>query len=330
MLERAKRASPLVSSSRDRLTFSKSILRRFIRDCVDRDAAVASPWVVKKFIADKYGVSSVMPDETRKGVEKLKKGEMEKRKKAWEEKEGPNAKKQKKEPERASGGWFLALSLAHRSTAEKLKEPAKPPPPPPEKKKTRPLRYPAEDMDVVLPERDKKAGAKVQRPVPSRELPFRDLPGVFESFLMIWNYLNVYGCVDYLSVRAWLFIDILRLRIPLHLSTFTLDEFEAALRHNTSDPPCVLIAEIHATLIYNLRTVPFTRRTAIDSIAATKPYFVPRPHVAWHLAPVASSMREVGTNWERVPLRAAEGREMWAEAVVGCLTDVRFVPPLPV
>ena len=106
MFERANRPSPLVSCSRDRLTFSKSILRRFIRDCVDRDAAVASPWVVKKFIADKYGVSSVMPDETRKGVENLKKGEMEKRKKAWEEKEGPSAKKQKKEPERAWSSWF--------------------------------------------------------------------------------------------------------------------------------------------------------------------------------------------------------------------------------
>lgn len=111
MLERANRASPLVPCSRDRLTFSKSILRRFIRDCVDRDAAVASPWVVKKFIADKYGVSSVMPDETRKGVEKLKKGEMEKRKKAWEEKEGPSTKKQKKEPERALSGRFLAQTL---------------------------------------------------------------------------------------------------------------------------------------------------------------------------------------------------------------------------
>ncbi len=38
-------------SSRDRLAFSKSILRRFIRDCVDRDAAVASPWTVKPPVA---------------------------------------------------------------------------------------------------------------------------------------------------------------------------------------------------------------------------------------------------------------------------------------
>ena len=131
-----------------------------------------------------------MPDETRKGVENLRKGEMEKRKKAWEEKEGPSTKKQKKELERALNCTLEVPSLAYLSTAEKFKQPA---PPPPEKKKKKPLRYPAEDMDVALPERDKKAGAKVQRPVPSRELPFSEIPGAFEPFLMTWNYLNVYG-----------------------------------------------------------------------------------------------------------------------------------------
>ena len=87
---------PLICfSSRDRLAFSKSILRRFIRDCVDRDAAVASPWTVKPPVAARYGVDSVMPEATRQGVEDIKKGEIQKRKKVWEDKEGP-LKKQKK------------------------------------------------------------------------------------------------------------------------------------------------------------------------------------------------------------------------------------------
>jgi bromodomain adjacent to zinc finger domain protein 1A len=81
--------------SRDRLAFSKSILRRFIRDCVDRDAAVASPWTVKPPVAARYGVDSVMPEATRQGVEDIKKGEIQKRKKVWEDKEGA-FKKQKK------------------------------------------------------------------------------------------------------------------------------------------------------------------------------------------------------------------------------------------
>ena len=81
--------------SRDRLAFSKSILRRFIRDCVDRDAAVASPWTVKPVIAARYGVNTVMPEEIRVGVETIKKGEIDKRKKVWEDKEGPAQKKRR-------------------------------------------------------------------------------------------------------------------------------------------------------------------------------------------------------------------------------------------
>lgn len=96
--------------SRDRLAFSKSILRRFIRDCVDREPAVASPWTVKPVIAERYGVDSVMPEETRKGVENIKKGEMDKRKKIWEEKEGPPNKKQKKlTPAQEERGKYRSL-----------------------------------------------------------------------------------------------------------------------------------------------------------------------------------------------------------------------------
>jgi bromodomain adjacent to zinc finger domain protein 1A len=66
---------------------------------VDRDAALVSPWVVKAPIAKRYNVNLEMPEEIRKTVETLKKGEIEKRKKIWEEKEGPPTKKQKKEGE---------------------------------------------------------------------------------------------------------------------------------------------------------------------------------------------------------------------------------------
>lgn len=82
--------------SRDRLSFSKSILRRFIRDCVDRDAAVASPWTVKPPIAKRYGVDSIMPEETRQGVEIIKKGEIDKRKKIWEDKEAHQTRSKRK------------------------------------------------------------------------------------------------------------------------------------------------------------------------------------------------------------------------------------------
>lgn len=56
------------------------------------------------------------------------------------------------------------------------------------------MRYPTEDLDVTLSDKDKKAGGRLKRPVPSRvSLPFNDTKGVFEMFLMSWNLLVVYG-----------------------------------------------------------------------------------------------------------------------------------------
>lgn len=191
----------MLNSSRDRLSFSKSILRRFIRDCVDRDAAVASPWTVKPPIAARYGVESVMPEETRQGVANIKKGEIDKRKKAWEDKEGPPSKKQKKTmaaQEEKGGlpfGMYAFLFFAHvfldkrekdaqrlaKAEADRLAA---------EKKKKKPLRYPTEDLDIRITEKDKKAGMTLTRP-PGRIAATSD--NCFESVLMSWNFLVVYG-----------------------------------------------------------------------------------------------------------------------------------------
>lgn len=37
---------------------------------------------------------------------------------------------------------------------------------------------------------------------------------------------------------------------------------------------------------------------------------------------LSAAMADVGNNWERVPLRHAEGREGWEDALMGCLKDV--------
>lgn len=109
-------------------------------------------------------------------------------------------------------------------------------------------------------------------------------------------------------------------RQPLHLSPFTLDDFEQALRHTLADLPCSLLAEIHATLVYNLRTVPFNRHNAILSLLPLKDTLQPVQGVS--VEQLEAAMADVGNNWERAPLRHAEGREGWEESLVGCLKDV--------
>jgi bromodomain adjacent to zinc finger domain protein 1A len=108
------------------------------------------------------------------------------------------------------------------------------------------------------------------------------------------------------------------------LSPFTLDEFELALRHPVNDPPCNLLGEIHSTLIYNLRTVPFTRHSALVSLLRLKEDGDADPEFGVTVDQLTAAMADVGNNWERVPLRHGEGREGWEEALVGCLKDVCY------
>ena len=114
--------------------------------------------------------------------------------------------------------------------------------------------------------------------------------------------------------------------LPLHISTFTLDEFEHALRHSHQDPPCLLLAEIHSTLIYNLRTVAFQRHSALVSLLRLKDELMDEGRsnelFGVSIDDLSAAMADVGNNWERVPLRHTEGREGWEEALLGCLKDV--------
>lgn len=110
---------------------------------------------------------------------------------------------------------------------------------------------------------------------------------------------------------------------PLHIWLFTLDDLASALQHTIPDLPCPLLAEIHSNLIYNLRTVACTRHSATLSLFRLKQTLGPNHQVyGITIEDLLNAMDEVGNNWERVPLRHAEGREGWEDALIGCLKDV--------
>lgn len=179
--------------SRDRLAFSKSILKRFIRESVERDAAVASPWVVKKEFALKYCIAQVMPDNVQKGVDAIKRSETEKRKRISEAKENPPPAKRPKR------GTKLPLTEEEKAAKAKAEEAAKA-----KREKDEAIRlaltgcrkavsrWPIEDLDVVLTEKEKAAGKTLVRPAGHRVTEF-EAPDMFESFLMSWNFITTYG-----------------------------------------------------------------------------------------------------------------------------------------
>lgn len=185
-----------------------------------------------------------MPESVREGVERMRQGEIDKRKKVWEEKEaqaereGRFTKKMLKEREREAKGkkrnLFLfptnhapiaavkaaeaaarhreaeekavnmARAKADKIAAEQAAKEAERLAAEKAKLRKKPIRYPTEDLDVRITERDKRAGMKIQRPLPStrpERVPFNETRGAFEKFVTTWNFMICFGSVD--SPSSW-------------------------------------------------------------------------------------------------------------------------------
>jgi bromodomain adjacent to zinc finger domain protein 1A len=84
-------------NSRERLHYSKSMLKRLLRDSLVRDAQIAKPWVVKSHLALKYNIPTSPPEDVIEKNEKIRDGKLAKRKKAPKEEEDTPAKRLKRE-----------------------------------------------------------------------------------------------------------------------------------------------------------------------------------------------------------------------------------------
>ncbi|ORX38861.1 hypothetical protein BD324DRAFT_648971 [Kockovaella imperatae] len=292
--------------SRDRINFSRVMLKRFIRDCVYRDPAIFSPWVIKPAVAARYDISTEMPSDVGQRIQRFKEELMDKRKRARDEKLGiveeekpteedikPKTKKQRLAEERR-------LREEEKAREEALKK--------------KPMKFPAEDLLVEYSQdKDEPAGRVEVRPTPNRDLPFGDL---FEKFLMSWSFLNVMGK-------------------PLALSPFTLDDYEQALYH--TDPwtsPTKLMVEIHSTLLNALIVDQNAGNEAVKPLSLTgrtedndTDYWEGKKGATAELLRPAAS--DYASNWKTKELSIKESRKGWENALVGCLWERATLDTLP-
>ncbi|GAA5864183.1 hypothetical protein JCM8547_001283 [Rhodosporidiobolus lusitaniae] len=227
--------------SRDRLAFSKSIMKRYMRECLMRDPSIGAPWMVKPSIARAFSIPTVQSEREEERNKAAKEGKLAKRRKTAGGEEG--------------GGTLKAEGSAtkRRKTAEGTSTPAAGPSSSisgllasedrkPADTKPKTIKYPIEDLDLdAMSIHDGRVLRRVNAerpPLPTKPQPKRDLlvpPENFDRFIETWNLLNVFSK-------------------PLHLSTFSLDDYAAALKHDTLSPHCVLLTEIHASLTNVLGT----------------------------------------------------------------------------
>lgn len=217
--------------SRDRLTFSKTILKKYLREAVVRDSTVASPWIVKPALAQRYGIPTAPNQATLQKNSVIKDQKLSKRRAAFNE-ELSKRKKVDEDVTPAAPVVKKRKAKAEKEAETKKEESEAEEEQPKEKKK--PIKFPIEDLEVD-PASERELKAKIageeprrrDRPAPSTKLGIS--LAIFEPLMVTYHFLHAFGK-------------------PLMLAPFTLDDYEAALQHNTSDP-CPLITEIHASLI---------------------------------------------------------------------------------
>ncbi|KAG2421869.1 hypothetical protein HFD88_005845 [Aspergillus terreus] len=264
--------------TRDRKTFTKQMLRAFIKNNVTRESWNGAPWLVKPSIAEEYRISTEVPKHLQYGAKVAEKKAMKKA-----DQEGffgffasqqlpelkPAVKGQKSKPShndlaRSKEAQFLEYqrSLNGNPTfvvnnkpggsgrSSKSQEPDRKsqmspavvvqaePPRPPSPP---PIKYPIEDLDIA-PDREKKK----QRP-PLKFLSLDETDDPRDEDLL-------HDDLDPKSVglllETWNTLNVYC--EVFELDSFTFDDFFQAMRFSNEDIDCELFVEVHCAVLKKL------------------------------------------------------------------------------
>ncbi|KAG0218268.1 hypothetical protein BGX33_007946 [Mortierella sp. NVP41] len=196
--------------SRERLSFNKNIIRKYIRECSAKESYIGAPWLVKASLVKKYAIETKLPADLQTARDAAQ-TKLKKRKGGVDP--APQlaaAKKAKKE---------AAEKKAAKDETAEAAEPV-------EVKPT--IKYPIEDLDLKSGSTKKDEGALLARPEPVKD---RSVPqDSFEALVMSWQFMNSFST-------------------PLKLSPFGMKDFDDSLAHTDVEHPSVLVAEYHSTLM---------------------------------------------------------------------------------
>lgn len=192
-----------------KLPFSREMVKSFIRESTYRNA----PWVLHGRLSEKHGISTHLPDEL-KSKFYVQNGTLisykKNRKNGEEEMDGKDESGKNKGKKRTEREKVGASQMEERSEKETLK-------------RLEAIKYPIEDL-LVQPCPDDPIFT--ERPSPSRD--FKVPMDCVGELLMIWDFCSSFSRL-------------------LHLSPFSLEDFENAVCHKESN--LTLIVECHSALL---------------------------------------------------------------------------------
>ncbi|KAL4976825.1 ATP-utilizing chromatin assembly and remodelling N-terminal-domain-containing protein [Aspergillus desertorum] len=264
--------------TRDRKTFTKQMLRAFIKNNVTRESWNGAPWLVKPSVAEEYRIPTEVPKHLQYGA---RVAEKKAQKKADQEgffgffasKELPELKPavkgQKAKPSaqdlaRSEEAQFLEYKRSLNGNPSFLvgNKPANGPPRPSKSQElenaqpvasvvikaepTRPpspppIKYPIEDLEIP-PNREKKKQRPPLKFLKSNELDDPDDEDLLQDALEMESVGPLLETWNTLNVYCEVF----------QLDSFTFDDFLQAMRFSSNEMDCELFVEIHCAVLKKL------------------------------------------------------------------------------
>ncbi|KAK4049577.1 hypothetical protein OIV83_004075 [Microbotryomycetes sp. JL201] len=319
--------------SRDRAVFTQAILKRYLRDSLQRSAAPSAPWLVKPDLARAYRIPMLQTHADRARIVKAAESRQVKRKiPPPSPPEGGRRLSDVKRPRldpavvarESSAPQHSAFRSAHATQRRESATRGTP------MSTTPPLKYPIEDLDIVRSQTSSQSAVRgpISRPSPDRSLPVsRD---IFSRFVCVWANISIFSKC-------------------LGVSLFTMDDFANALKHTATDPPCQLLIEVHASLtniigsdssrvfgttgapsVQELQRVEATGELEVDELEQDDEGANGHIVNGFNGHNSASAEHELNVllrkgisysrRWEKTAkLKAADGRKGWMRHVVGAL-----------
>lgn len=278
--------------------FSKSILRRYLRDTLYRSTAVGAPWRVKPEIARTFNIPEEVTLEAKHKSDVDRKFKLEEMKKLLEGKPrepiieqpqlpAPDLKPRAKPRTKAVKKEYGILPDVKTVVAAVR-----------DKEKKKSTKYPCEDLDIILTTREINARSKensLVRPTPT--IPISASHSTFDKLLQVWSFLNIF-------------------EIPLHLSIFTLDDLTNVLQLTTTEQGVPeLLTEIHVCLVNML----IRERDHVEGMTEAPLNEEASADQEW----VLGTVDRYGNAWTRKLIsEQSERKEQWLRATVGCLRGV--------
>ncbi|GAA6041452.1 hypothetical protein JCM8097_001884, partial [Rhodosporidiobolus ruineniae] len=178
--------------SRDRLAFSKSILKRYMRECLMRDPAIGSPWMVKPSIARAFGIPTSQSGDEEERNRQMKEAKLAKRRKTLPEGSGGVSEGAPPKKRKTADGSSTPAGHAHKAHEAHDSNPSA--------ASKKPVKYPIEDLDLdAMSIIDGRVLRRVNQDVPA--LPVKPQPkrtllvpeDCFDRFIETWNMLNIFS-----------------------------------------------------------------------------------------------------------------------------------------